>query len=48
MAAKDHDSHIEALGALAEFLSDEQNRNTLLNGGNSTQIEHLLQGILGE
>ena len=48
MAAKDHDSHIEALGALAEFLSDEQNRNTLLNGGNSTQIEHLLKGILGE
>ena len=48
MAAKDHDSHIEALGALAEFLADEQNRNTLLNGGNSTQIQHLLQGILGE
>ena len=48
MAAKDHDSHIEALGALAELLSDEQNRNTLLNGGNSTQIEHLLDGILGE
>ena len=48
MAAKDHDSHIEALGALAELLSDEQNRNTLLNGGNTAQIEHLLQGILGE
>jgi PTS system ascorbate-specific IIA component len=48
MAAKDHDSHIEALGSLAELLSDEQNRNTLLNGGNTAQIEHLLQGILGE
>jgi mannitol/fructose-specific phosphotransferase system IIA component (Ntr-type) len=48
LAATDHNSHIEALGALAELLADEQNRNTLLNGGNSTQIEHLLQGILGE
>jgi PTS system ascorbate-specific IIA component len=48
MAAKDHDSHIEALGALAELLSDEQNLNTLLNGGNTAQIELLLEGILGE
>lgn len=48
MAAKDHDSHIEALGRLAELLSDEQNRNTLLNEGNSAQIELLLAGVLGE
>jgi PTS system ascorbate-specific IIA component len=48
LAATDHDSHIEALGALAELLADEQNRNTLLNGGNAAQIEHLLEGILGE
>ena len=48
MAATNHDSHIDALGSLAELLSDEQNRNTLLNGGNTAQIEHLLKGILGE
>ena len=48
MAAKDHSSHIESLGRLAELLSDEQTRNTLLNGRNNAQIEELLAGVLGE
>ena len=48
MAAKDHDSHIESLGRLAELLSDEQTRNTLLNARYSAQIEELLIGVLGE
>ena len=48
MAAKDHDSHIDSLGRMAELLSDEQIRNTLLNGANSAQIEKLLAGVLGE
>lgn len=48
MAALDHDSHIETLGRLAELLSDEQTRNSLLNGGNTAQIEELLLGVLGE
>lgn len=48
MAAKDHDSHIESLGRMAELLADEQTRNTLLNGGNSAQIAMLLAGVLGE
>lgn len=48
MAAKDHDSHIDSLGLLAELLSDEQTRNTLINARNSEQIEQLLSGVLGE
>ena len=48
MAAKDHDSHIESLGRLAELLSDEQTRNTLLNARYSAQIEELLIEVLGE
>ncbi len=48
LAAKDHDSHIETLGRLAGLLSDEQTRNSLLNGGNSAHIEGLLEGVLGE
>ena len=48
MAAKDHESHIEALGSLAELLSDEQSRNSLLNAVDSDQIEQLLSGVLGE
>ncbi len=48
MAAKDHDSHIDSLGRMAELLSDEQTRNTLLNGRNSAQIGQLLAGVLGE
>lgn len=48
MAAKDHGSHIDALGRLAELLSDEQIRNALQNGRDTVQIEQLLFGILGE
>ena len=48
MAAKSHDSHIDSLGRLAELLSDEQIRNTLLNASNSDQIEELLDQVLGE
>jgi len=48
LAAKDHDSHIESLGRLAELLSDEQTRNTLLNAPNSAHVEQLLSGVLGE
>lgn len=48
MAAKDHDSHIESLGRLAELLSDEQTRNTLLNARNDAHIGQLLSGVLGE
>ena len=48
MAAKDHSSHIDSLGRLAELLSDEQTRNTLLIARNKTQIEPLLSGVLGE
>ena len=48
MAAKDHDSHIESLGRLAELLSDEQTRNTLLNARNGAHIGQLLSGVLGE
>ena len=48
LAAKDHSSHIEALGRLAEILSDEQSRNSLLNARHSVHIESLLAGVLGE
>ena len=48
LAATDHESHIETLGRLAELLSDEQTRNSLLNGGNRAHIERLLAGVLGE
>jgi mannitol/fructose-specific phosphotransferase system IIA component (Ntr-type) len=48
MAANDHDAHIETLGRLAEMLSDEQTRNTLLNARNNADIEQLLAGVLGE
>ncbi|MFM2384630.1 MAG: hypothetical protein RL166_504 [Actinomycetota bacterium] len=48
MAAQDHDSHIDALGRLAELLADEQIRNTLLTAQNKAQIEPLLTGVLGE
>jgi PTS system ascorbate-specific IIA component len=48
MAAKDHESHIEALGRLAELLADEQNRNTLLNARDTSQIRELLTEVLGE
>ena len=48
MAAKDHDSHIDSLGRLAELLSDEQTRNSLLNTTDSAHIGRLLTGVLGE
>lgn len=48
MAATDHDSHIESLGALAELLADVENRNVLLNAGDSEQIRILLARALGE
>lgn len=48
LAAKDHDSHIETLGALAELLADDENRKLLLNAGEYEQIRHLLSGVLGE
>ena len=48
LAATDHDSHIESLGALAELLADVENRNVLLNAGDSEQIRILLARALGE
>lgn len=48
MAAKDHESHIESLGRLAELLADEQTRNRLLNARKSSDIDQLLVGVLGE
>ena len=48
MAATSHEGHIESLGRLAELLSDEQTRNTLLNARNNVEIEQMLTGVLGE
>lgn len=48
LAATNHDAHIETLGRLAELLSDEQTRNSLLNARNNADIEQLLAGVLGE
>lgn len=48
MAAKDHDSHIEALGELATLLSDETLRNEILTAADSEQIGALLSTVLGE
>ena len=48
LAATSHDAHIETLGRLAELLSDEQTRNSLLNARNNADIEQLLAGVLGE
>ena len=48
MAAKDHDSHIEALGELATLLSDEDLRNEVLNASDSQQIGARLSSVLGE
>ena len=48
LAAKDHDSHLDALARLAEVLADEQTRNSLLNERDTAQIELLLSGVLGE
>ena len=48
MAAKDHDSHIEALGALATLLSDETLRNHVLTATESEHIGARLSAVLGE
>lgn len=48
LAAKDHSSHIDSLGALAELLADVENRNVLLNSSDSEQIRILLARALGE
>ena len=48
MAAKDHDSHIEALGELATLLSDETLRNEILTAADSERIGALLSTVLGE
>lgn len=48
MAAKDHDSHIEALGELAALLSDEVLRNEILTATDSERIGVLLSAVLGE
>jgi PTS system ascorbate-specific IIA component len=48
MAAKDHDSHIEALGELASLLSDETLRNDVLTTTDSGQISARLSMVLGE
>jgi PTS system ascorbate-specific IIA component len=48
LAAKDHESHIEALGKMAELLADEQIRNLLLKATDRSEIEVVLSPVLGE
>jgi PTS system ascorbate-specific IIA component len=48
LAAKDHDSHLEALGKMAELLADEQTRNLLLKATDRGEIEAVLSPVLGE
>lgn len=48
MAAKDHDSHIEALGELSALLSDEILRNEILTATDSEHIGARLAAVLGE
>ncbi|MEN9603698.1 MAG: hypothetical protein RL545_387 [Actinomycetota bacterium] len=48
LAAKDHDSHIEALGKMSELLADEQIRNLLLKATDRSEIEVVLSPVLGE
>jgi PTS system ascorbate-specific IIA component len=48
MAAKDHESHIEALGELATLLSDETLRNDVLNATEIDAIGSRLSSVLGE
>ena len=48
MAAKDHDSHIEALGELATLLSDEALRNEILTATESEPFGARLSAVLGE
>lgn len=48
LAATDHDSHIENLGALAELLGDKKTLNSLLATQSSTEIHALLTATEGE
>jgi mannitol/fructose-specific phosphotransferase system IIA component len=42
LAAKDHDSHIELMGELAEFLGDQSKVNSLLQVLDLSQLRNLL------
>lgn len=42
LAAKDHDSHIELMGELAEFLGDQSKVNSLLQVTDLSQLRDLL------
>jgi mannitol/fructose-specific phosphotransferase system IIA component (Ntr-type) len=42
LAARDHDSHIELMGELAEFLGDEAKVNSLLQVSDLSQLRNLL------
>ena len=42
LAATDHESHIELMSELAQFLSDQENVNSLLTCSDSDQIRLLL------
>ena len=42
LAAKDHDSHIELMGELAEFLGDQSKVNSLLQAADLSQLRALL------
>jgi PTS system ascorbate-specific IIA component len=42
LAATDHESHIELMSELAEFLSDQNRVNSLLTCSDSSQIRSLL------
>ena len=48
LAATDHDSHIENLGALAQILGDAEILNSLLTLTSSTEIHSLLTATRGE
>jgi PTS system ascorbate-specific IIA component len=48
LAATDHDSHIENLGALAEALGDHETLNSLLVSQSSIEIHTLLTSAKGE
>jgi PTS system ascorbate-specific IIA component len=45
LAATDHESHIELMAGLAQFLSDQENVNTLLTCSDSAQIRALIGTI---
>jgi PTS system ascorbate-specific IIA component len=42
LAAKDHDSHIQLMGELAEFLGDQAKVNSLLQVSDLSQLRDLL------